>query len=107
MSAGKPCINSLDGNPGPLTCISGGLNVLAWNAFSSEGTNVMSLGRSASPKQAEHAMCVDMAVDHATGPEEISAATLAGLYYGWVFVGQLERFQASRCPNLLPYYGAP
>lgn len=80
--------------------------MLAWDAFAPLGTNVMSLGRAASLKQAEHATCVDMAVDHATAPEAISAATLAGLYYGWVFVGQLERFQAWRCPSLLPYNGA-
>ena len=75
--------HSLDGNVSPLTCTSGGLNVLAWQFYSVLGTDVMSLGRGASLRQIFGAMCTDASVDHATGPEAQAAATLASNYYGW------------------------
>jgi hypothetical protein len=37
------------------------------------------------------AMCSDMHVDHATVPEEESAAVLASDYYGWGLASNLER----------------
>jgi hypothetical protein len=91
---------SADGNASPLTCASGGLNVLAWRFYASVGTAVMSLGRSATLHQIYGAMCTDMSVDHATNPEENFAATLASEYYGWNVVSQVSSFEAFRsCPS--------
>jgi len=91
---------SFDGNASPLTCTSGGLNVLAWRFYASVGTSVMSLGRGASLHQIYGAMCTDWSVDHATNPEEENAATLASEYYGWDVVPQVSSYLASvSCPT--------
>ena len=57
---------SADGNASPLTCTSGGLNVLASKSYSSVGTAVTSLGRPATLHQTYGAMCTDVSVDHAS-----------------------------------------
>lgn len=96
----SPLSYSSDGNAAPLICANGGLNVNAWHFYAPLGRDVMGLGRDASIKQAEAAMCNDWTVNHATAPEEQSAGTLAAHYYGWPFVHQLESFQVGvSCTN--------
>jgi hypothetical protein len=91
---------SADGNASPLTCTSGGLNVLAWRFYASVGTAVMSLGRGAALHRIYSSMCTDNSVDHATGPEEQAAATLASEYYGWGVVPQVSTFEVGiSCPH--------
>ena len=79
----------------PLTCTSGGLNVLARNFYASIGTAVMSLSRAASLHQIYGAMCTDWSVDHATNPREENAAVLASDYYGWNVTPQVSAFNPS------------
>jgi hypothetical protein len=80
-----------NGNPSPLQCTNGDLNVLAWNALSALEPTVMKLGYNASQSQVESAICVDANVADLDStpaisePLEASAYALASLYYGWSF----------------------
>jgi hypothetical protein len=75
-----------DGNFRPTFCRGGAINVLAWRSYVPLGVNVMSLGRTATLKDVQAALCRDMRKsDHATAPEEVSAYSLAAAYYGWSF----------------------
>jgi len=81
----------------PLICPSGGLNVLAWRADAELGSDVMSLGRSASWSQVTNAMCIDMTVNHGTGPEETGAAEAASYYYGWAYLSRIDSWNDLAC----------
>jgi hypothetical protein len=75
-----------DGNFTPTFCRGGAINVLAWRSYAALGVNVMSLGRTATLKDVQTALCRDLnKSNHATRPEEISAYSLAAAYYGWSF----------------------
>lgn len=96
---------SADGNASPLTCTSGGLNVLSWKFYSTVGTNVMSLGHIdvasigsyAAMQEIVGAICSDMQVDHATWPEAQNAAVLASNYYGWNEASQINSLSVAPC----------
>ncbi len=71
-----------DGNAGPLFCISGAINTLAWEFFAQLHPRVMSLGLAATLADIEPAICADLGQRHITQPEEDSAYVLAWRYYG-------------------------
>lgn len=80
-----------NGNPSPVTCNDGGLNVLAWNAISAQEPKVMTLGYGATQAQVQSAMCADASAANLDSsvsisePLEITAYRLSALYYGWNF----------------------
>jgi hypothetical protein len=73
-----------DGNAGPLFCLSGAIDVLAWRFFTQLNPLVMSLGRQVTLAQIQAAICADVGRGHVTIPEEDSAYSLAAGYYGWL-----------------------
>lgn len=78
-----------DGNPAPVQCANGALNVLDWQALAALEPTVMKLGYAASQAQVQSAICTDGSVaahDYNPGigvPLETNAYQLASLYYGW------------------------
>src|ERR1017187_3778882 len=80
-----------NGNPSPISCSTGYLNILAWNALSALELKVMTLGYSATPSQVQPTLCVDAnAADadssvNASNAIEESAYQISALYYGWSF----------------------
>ncbi len=94
---------SSDGNPSPLQCPNGDLNVLAWNSLSALEPQVMKLGYNPSQTQVENAICKDgnaAAVDSAPvilAPIETSIYQISSLYYGWHFSINPAQLLASGC----------
>lgn len=80
-----------DGNPSPVRCSNGDLNILAWDAISAQEPTVIKLGYSPTLSQLESSMCADARaanLDHNIAvytPLEATAYELASLYYGWNF----------------------
>lgn len=80
-----------NGNPSPLQCADGSLNVLAWNALAALEPKVMTLGYQPTVAQVKAAICTDGNDANAdsssiiSAPLETSAYQLASLYYGWHF----------------------
>ncbi len=80
-----------NGNPSPVKCSNGGLNVLAWNAISAQEPKVMKLGYSPTQSQVQTAMCSDASAANLdssvaiSAPIEETAYYLSALYYGWNF----------------------
>lgn len=78
-----------NGNPSPIQCSNGALNVLAWNALAAQEPSVMKLGYQASQAQVQAAICKDANAADAdssaiiSAPLESTAYHLAALYYGW------------------------
>ncbi len=77
------------GEPSPVQCSNGDLNVLAWKALAALEPTVMKLGYTSSQSQVMSAMCTDInvanqdATSALSEPVEASAYQLASLYYGW------------------------
>ena len=70
--------------PAPLTCAGGGLNVNAWPLY--RDFSVMELGRGATLKGVERAMCADAkSIPNSSAALEIGAEKMSSLYYGWRF----------------------
>lgn len=92
-----------DGNPSPLQCPNGDLNVLAWNSLSALEPKVMKLGYNPSQTQVENAICKDgnaADVDSAPtilAPIETSIYQISSLYYGWHFSINPAQLLASGC----------
>ena len=84
-------IYASNGNPSPISCSNGYLNILAWSALSALELKVMTLGYSATPSQVQSALCVDAnAADadskaSASNAIEESAYQISAIYYGWSF----------------------
>jgi hypothetical protein len=93
-----------DGNVSPLTCADGGVNAIAWHSYAYSGTalngsELLRLGRYASPAQVYQAMCHDNADVYKTNPVTQSAEEIAQAYYGWRFAGDnpLQDFERLGC----------
>lgn len=95
-----------DGNVSPLTCANGGVNTVAWQNYAYgqtttlDGSELLRLGRYASPAQVYQAMCYDYADVYKTKPATESAEEIAQAYYGWKFAGgtPLQEFAQTGCP---------
>jgi hypothetical protein len=97
-----------DGNVTPLTCPNGGVNTIAWHvyAYGQSGTTpdssqLLSLGRYASPARVYQAMCYDDVNVYKTGALTERAEEIAQAYYGWQFAGgtPLQEFETDGCPT--------
>lgn len=81
------------GNPSPIQCPNGNLNVAAWTALSALEPTVMSLGYNASSSQVQTAICNDAnAADADSSASESNAIEgtvyqISKIYYGWSFAG--------------------
>lgn len=80
-----------NGDPSPVTCSNGDLNILDWQAMAALEPKVMKLGYSPTLAQVEAAICIDGNAANAdssvyiTGPLEANAYQVSSLYYGWHF----------------------
>lgn len=88
-----------NGNASPLFCPGGGVNVYAWDVYSSKKLTVMQQGAHAAQSKVVSAMCSDFGARHVSGVIESNAEQLAARYYGWSFGddGALVNFQAQDC----------
>ena len=75
---------SSNGDSGPITCSSGGLNVLEWNALAALEPKVMALGYGATPAQIQSALCSDVRVN-ISNTIELTTYQISSLYYDWSF----------------------
>lgn len=79
------------GNPSPLQCPNGELNIQAWNALAATEPTVMKLGYTPTKAQVSTAICADANAANqfqsanVTAPIETSAYQIASIYYGWHF----------------------
>jgi hypothetical protein len=80
----QPVSPSVDGTVSPLFCENGALNKQAWISLAADGTEVMRVGRDATPAAVLLAIRDDLR-DRESGARECSAALLAAAYYGWSF----------------------
>lgn len=94
-----------DGNVSPLLCASGGVNTIAWHRLAyGDGTvpaksELLTLGRYASPEQVYQAICHDYTDIFKTKPVTGSVEQIAKSYYGWQFgVDPLQEFDQLGCP---------
>lgn len=85
-----------DGTAGPLTCLDGDLNVLAWEHYARIDRLVMSLGPEATPVQVGQAMCSDLTLE-TTVPEEEQAFAIANIYNNWNFAVAPTEFFPDNC----------
>jgi len=80
-----------NGDPGPITCPNGDLNVQAWNSLATLEPTVLSLGIAATESQVQSAICTDVnntLSDANTTNSYVVETTvyqIAALYYGWNF----------------------
>jgi hypothetical protein len=81
----KPVVASADGNASPLFCLSGAVNVQAWQFYSDISQSVLSLGLNPNEGQPQSAMCDDIQHNGATRATEPNGYRLAKAYYGWTF----------------------
>lgn len=87
----QPLTYQSNGNPSPVQCADGGLNILAWNALAALEPKVMGLGYTPSITQVKTDICIDGnaanqdSTTAISAPLEITAYQLAFLYYGWSF----------------------
>ncbi|HEY6789797.1 MAG TPA: hypothetical protein VI365_21060 [Trebonia sp.] len=95
-----------DGNVSPLTCTNDGVNTIAWQDFADgqsgttpNGSELLRLGRYASPTQVYQAMCYDFTNVYKTKPITESAEEIAQAYYGWQFAGgsPVSEFEIDGC----------
>jgi Tfp pilus assembly protein PilV len=73
---------SSNGDPAPLTCNEGEINVLAWNALAALEPSVFNLGYNATAAQVQASLCADVKAN-ISNPIEESSYQIAALYYGW------------------------
>ncbi len=80
-----------NGDPQPVQCPNGDLNVTEWNALAALEPTVMTLGYGASEAQVQTAICNDAnAADEDSSASssnaiEVSVYQISALYYGWDF----------------------
>jgi len=90
-----------NGQPQPLTCPNGYINVTAWDSLATIEPKVMSLGYNVSASQVESAICSDVNAADADSSATQSAAIetevyqISALYYGWNFVPSPSSILAS------------
>jgi ABC-type lipoprotein export system ATPase subunit len=89
-----------DGNPGPLTCRNGDLNVTAWyDVIRFPYPRVILQGPRATVSRVEAAMCADVReFTYETSQSEIDVERFADLYYGW----RLSSDPATQFPYYCP-----
>jgi hypothetical protein len=75
---------SSNGTSGPLTCSSGDLNSLEWDALAALEPSVFKLGYGATAVQVQAALCADVGAN-VSNPIELTVYQVASLYYGWNF----------------------
>ena len=73
-----------NGDPNPVTCANGDLNILEWNALAALEPSVFKLGYNATAAQVQSALCADVSAN-VSNPSELSSYQIASLYYGWSF----------------------
>jgi len=79
------------GQPVPIQCANGDLNVTAWNSLATIEPTVMSLGYSPSQTQVQSSLCQDANAANADSSSSASNAIelevyqISALYYGWHF----------------------
>jgi hypothetical protein len=79
------------GNPEPVTCANGGLNVNEWQALAALEPKVMTLGYDATLSQVQSALCTDATDSNSDANTDYSniieetTYQIAALYYGWDF----------------------
>ncbi len=87
----SPLSYATNGNPSPIQCADGSLNIQAWNALAATEPTVMKLGYNPTKSQVETAICADANAANedqsaaVTAPIETTAYKIASLYYGWHF----------------------
>ena len=81
----KAVVAAADGNASPLFCLSGAVNVQAWQFYSNISQSILSLGLNPNEGQPQAAMCDDIAHNGATRATEPNGYRLAKAYYGWTF----------------------
>lgn len=87
----QPLTYASNGNPEPLSCAGGGLNILEWQALAALEPKVMTLGYGASASQVQSAVCTDATdsnSDANTNYSNVIEETtyqISALYYGWNF----------------------
>lgn len=92
-----------NGNPSPIQCSNGALNIQAWNALAALEPTVMKLGYSPTQKQVQNGICLDgnAANQDSTAaisaPLETSVYQLSSLYYGWHFSINPTQLLTSGC----------
>lgn len=92
-----------NGNPTPVQCSNGQLNILDWQAISALEPTVLKLGYSPTAVQVKAAICKDgndANLDSSasiSAPLEANAYQLASLYYGWHFNIDVISLLASGC----------
>lgn len=101
-----PLSYASNGNPSPIQCSNGSLNILAWKALSALEPKVMKLGYSPSLSQLKTALCNDAndanvdSNSNITEPLETSIYQISSLYYGWHFSISTANVLAHDCgPN--------
>ena len=87
----KAIVSSAEGNASPLFCLSGAVNVQAWQFYSNISQSILSLGLNPNEGQPQSAMCDDIAHNGANRSEEVSGYKLAAAYYGWTFAFDPEK----------------
>jgi competence protein ComGC len=91
VECSQPLTYASNGDPGPINCAGGKLNVLAWNALAALEPKVMTLGYGASVGQVQSAVCIDATDSSADANTKNSYAIeettyqISALYYGWNF----------------------
>ena len=89
---------AVNGTAGPLTCMNGALNVLAWEHYSQEfDPFVMRMGSDATPITVGRAMCSDLDRAGTTISEEEDVYRVAAIYYGWEFAIDPTDFFPENC----------
>jgi hypothetical protein len=72
------------GNPSPITCANGDLNIAEWSALGAFESKVMTLGYTATASQVQAALCSDVHTNISNSIEE-TTYKISSLYYGWNF----------------------
>jgi len=99
----SPLSYSSSGDPSPVQCSNGALNVLAWQSLSALEPKVMTLGYSPTVSQLDQALCLDANdadVDSSANiaePIEASIYQISALYYGWNFNVNIPNVLANDC----------
>jgi hypothetical protein len=87
----EPVTIDSNGDPQPVQCSNGDLNVTEWQSLASLEPTVMGLGYGATVQQVQAALCKDTNIGDADSsaslrnPTEESVYQISALYYGWNF----------------------
>ncbi len=87
----EPLSYSSNGDPSPIQCSNGAINVNDWKAMAALEPTVMKLGYTPTGAQVVAAICLDGnaanqdSTPTISAPLETNAYAIASLYYGWTF----------------------